>query len=195
MNAFQLWEICYCLSCDSFSFSWTCAKNFSENNHHILIMHERLVHYLKSNKISSILLFLLILIDWFERILSNLRFLIGEILQLFFFFIGYSRNQTAPMSPRSYSAYSNAYGSSASSYGVPSPGFLNGMFSILLCMLGVVWLSGTSVCVCSESSKWFILRLSYCIETTLSSTVWQCFEITFDHQSDSFSSNILVQLE
>lgn len=40
--------------------------------------------------------------------------------------LGYSRNQTAPMSPRSYSAYSNAYGSSASSYGVPSPGFLNG---------------------------------------------------------------------
>ncbi|CAF1122130.1 unnamed protein product [Rotaria sordida] len=38
---------------------------------------------------------------------------------------GYSRNQAAPMSPRSYSAYSNAYGSSASSYGVPSPGFLN----------------------------------------------------------------------
>ncbi|CAF0999937.1 unnamed protein product [Adineta ricciae] len=37
----------------------------------------------------------------------------------------YSRNQTAPMSPRSYSAYSNAYGSAAPSYGVPSPGFLN----------------------------------------------------------------------
>jgi hypothetical protein len=43
-----------------------------------------------------------------------------------FSFLGYSRNQTAPMSPRSYSAYSNAYGSSAASYGVPSPGFLNG---------------------------------------------------------------------
>ncbi|UJR20993.1 hypothetical protein I4U23_024094 [Adineta vaga] len=38
---------------------------------------------------------------------------------------GYSRNQTAPMSPRSYNAYSNAYGPSATSYGVPSPGFLN----------------------------------------------------------------------
>jgi len=45
---------------------------------------------------------------------------------LFIFLLGYSRNQSAPMSPRSYSAYSNAYGSSASPYGVPSPGFLNG---------------------------------------------------------------------
>lgn len=35
------------------------------------------------------------------------------------------------MSPRSYSAYSNAYGTSASSYGVPSPGFLNGLFCII----------------------------------------------------------------
>jgi hypothetical protein len=43
-----------------------------------------------------------------------------------FFLLGYSRNQTAPMSPRSYSAYSNAYGPSASTYGVPSSGFLNG---------------------------------------------------------------------
>ena len=43
-----------------------------------------------------------------------------------FFLLGYSRNQTAPMSPRSYSAYSNAYGPSASSYAVSSPGFLNG---------------------------------------------------------------------
>lgn len=44
---------------------------------------------------------------------------------------GYSRNPAAQMSPRSYSAYSNAYGSSASSYAVPSPGFLNGMTNLM----------------------------------------------------------------
>lgn len=76
-------------------------------------MHERLVHYLKriifqNNQIN---------IELNESIFHSVSFRIV---------LGYSRNQTAPMSPRSYSAYSNAYGSSASSYGVPSPGFLNG---------------------------------------------------------------------
>ena len=67
-------------------------------------------------------------------------------------FLGYSRNQAAPMSPRSYSAYTNAYGPSASTYGVGSPGFLNGewrfigmlmLSHVLACLY--VWMS---VCVC-----------------------------------------------
>jgi hypothetical protein len=53
-------------------------------------------------------------------------------LHLLVLLSGYSRNQTAPMSPRSYSAYTNAYGPSATSYGVPSPVFLNGNFYNLL---------------------------------------------------------------
>jgi hypothetical protein len=59
---------------------------------------------------------------------ENLLKIKNEYLSIFIYFfrLGYSRNQSAPMSPRSYSAYSNAYGSSASTYGVPSPGFLNG---------------------------------------------------------------------
>ncbi len=70
------------------------------------IMHERLVHYLR-------------------RILQKEKEGLRWILIDWFLLLGYSRNQTAPMSPRSYSAYTNAYGSSAS-YAVPSPGFLNG---------------------------------------------------------------------
>ncbi|CAF1516613.1 unnamed protein product, partial [Adineta steineri] len=56
---------------------------------------------------------------------------------------GYSRNQTAPMSPRSYSAYSNAYGPSASSYGVPSPGFLNGMTNLMSSAFSTIGPFGT----------------------------------------------------
>lgn len=52
--------------------------------------------------------------------------LIGRMVLIFFVLLGYSRNAAAPMSPRSYSAYSNAYGTSTSSYAVASPGFLNG---------------------------------------------------------------------
>ena len=51
--------------------------------------------------------------------------------------LGYSRNQPPSMSPRSYSAYTNAYGASASTYAVPSSGFLNGSFDHYLHALSV----------------------------------------------------------
>jgi hypothetical protein len=60
------------------------------------------------------------------------------LIVLLLLLLGYSRNPAAPMSPRSYSAYSNAYGSSASTYGVSSPNFLNGAFTDPLHVLVVV---------------------------------------------------------
>jgi hypothetical protein len=89
----------YAIACDVIFFFWR-MWTIEE------IMHERLVHYLR-------------------RILRKEKEGLRWILIDWFLLLGYSRNQTAPMSPRSYSAYTNAYGSSAS-YAVPSPGFLNG---------------------------------------------------------------------
>lgn len=86
---------------------------------------------------------------------TNLRFFfsLDYCSPLILFLLGYSRNPTAPMSPRSYSAYSNAYGSSASSYGVPSPGFLNGkhwfdLSMSMLFVLFVIWCHACSFSLC-----------------------------------------------
>jgi hypothetical protein len=66
-----------------------------------------------------------------KNLLKKKRRNINVHSYFFFLLSGYSRNQTAPMSPRSYSAYTNAYGQSATAYGVPSPCFLNGKLSTL----------------------------------------------------------------